>query len=228
MRLSLLTYNIHRAIGLDGRHDPQRILDLVGRLNPDICALQEVETRHGEADFFTEWGQRAGYRVISGRTLTRGSVAYGNVVLSRLSVVKVREMDLTFQRREPRGALDVELSCQGVPLRLLATHLGLMPGERRHQVQLLLSVLTKNNAERIVLMGDINEWFMWGRPLRWMHAFFGGTPARRTFPARWPVLALDRIWAHPWQMLGKVSAIRSPIARVASDHLPLLAEIELD
>lgn len=227
MRLRAVTYNIHRGVGLDGRHDPQRVLELVGRIDPDVCALQEVETRQGEADLIAEWGKQAGYQVIFGRTLTHKAAEYGNVVLTRLPVVKVRQMDLSFSHREPRGALDIDLSCEGVPLRLLATHLGLMPGERRYQIQLLLSALTKNSAQRIVLMGDINEWFLWGRPLRWLQAFFGGSSARRTFPAGWPVFALDRIWAHPWQMIGSVSAIRSPVSRVASDHLPLLAEMEV-
>ncbi|MDD5330486.1 MAG: endonuclease/exonuclease/phosphatase family protein [Sulfuricella sp.] len=227
MLLKVVTYNIHGGIGQDGRYDPQRILDVIASLDPDICALQEVESLHGQPHLFAQWGEAAGYQVIFGHTQMRQDGAYGNAVLSRLPVAAVRRMDLTFAGREPRGALDVELDCNGVPLRVLATHLGLMPRERRHQIQLLLSALTRTEADRIVLMGDINEWFLWGRPLRWLHAFFGGSHTRRTFPSRWPMFALDRIWTHPWQMLGSVSAHRSPAARIASDHLPLWGEIEI-
>jgi endonuclease/exonuclease/phosphatase family metal-dependent hydrolase len=76
-----------------------------------------------------------------------------------------------------------------------------------------------------VLLGDINEWFLPGRPLRWLHARFGYGPPVRTFPAQFPLLSLDRIWAHPPAALSRVRAHSSREARRASDHLPVVAEL---
>jgi endonuclease/exonuclease/phosphatase family metal-dependent hydrolase len=113
-----------------------------------------------------------------------------------------------------------------VHLRVVATHLGLRPAERREQVQRLLRLFTWGPDERAVLMGDLNEWFLWGRPLRRLHRHFKPTPACNTFPAKMPFLALDRMWAHPGEILRELKAHDSPLARVASDHLPLVATVE--
>jgi endonuclease/exonuclease/phosphatase family metal-dependent hydrolase len=75
-------------------------------------------------------------------------------------------------------------------------------------------------------MGDINEWFLWGRPLRWLHVEFQETPAPATFPAYRPVLALDRLWVRPRTALRRLAVHATPLARVASDHLPLVAALE--
>jgi endonuclease/exonuclease/phosphatase family metal-dependent hydrolase len=72
----------------------------------------------------------------------------------------------------------------------------------------------------------LNEWFLWGRPLRWLRKIFGKTPARPTFPAWFPIFALDRIWVHPVSALISLDVHKSPLARIASDHLPVKAVIE--
>ncbi|HSM22272.1 MAG TPA: endonuclease/exonuclease/phosphatase family protein, partial [Rubrivivax sp.] len=110
-------------------------------------------------------------------------------------------------------------------LRVIATHLGLRPAERRHQIETLLAGLGDDTVPT-VLMGDLNEWFLWGRPLRRLHRHFGATPAPSTFPARWPVLALDRIWVEPRARLLQLRRHRTALARQASDHLPLVAQIQ--
>jgi endonuclease/exonuclease/phosphatase family metal-dependent hydrolase len=141
----------------------------------------------------------------------------------------VRRIDLGVGRREPRGAIDVDLTCGGVPLRILAVHLGLGPGERREQVRRLLRALTDEREDMpTVLVGDINEWLLWGRPLRWLHDHFGRTHGPATFPAWLPVLALDRIWIKPPGVPIRIRAHRSALARIASDHLPLYAQIGFD
>jgi endonuclease/exonuclease/phosphatase family metal-dependent hydrolase len=136
-------------------------------------------------------------------------------------------VDLSWRRREPRGAIAADLDCGGRALRVVATHLGLRPAERREQVERLLRLFTWTHDDRAVLMGDLNEWFLWGRPLRHLHRYFDATRAIATFPARRPMLALDRVWAHPGHILRNLEAHRSALARVASDHLPLIATLEL-
>jgi endonuclease/exonuclease/phosphatase family metal-dependent hydrolase len=134
---------------------------------------------------------------------------------------------LSFGRREPRGAIAADLDCGGKPLRVVATHLGLRPAERREQVKALLPLFRERPQDKAVLVGDLNEWFLWGRPLRWLHKHFARTPALPTFPARRPFLSLDRLWAHPGHILTRLEVHSSALARVASDHLPLVATLEL-
>ena len=111
-------------------------------------------------------------------------------------------------------------------LRVVATHLGLRPSERRTQVQRLLAAFEHAPLCPSVVMGDVNEWCL-GRPLRWLHQRFAVSHAPATFPARRPFLKLDRIWAHPPGALHGIAAHRSALARLASDHLPLVAELQL-
>ena len=90
----------------------------------------------------------------------------------------------------------------------------------------LLRLFTWKDDERAVLMGDLNEWFLWGRPLRRLHRHFAPTPARNTFPAKMPFLALDRVWTHPREILKDLQVHSTPLSRAASDHLPLVATVE--
>jgi endonuclease/exonuclease/phosphatase family metal-dependent hydrolase len=149
---------------------------------------------------------------------------FGNAVLSRHPIRAVRSVDLSFGAREPRGALDADLSCHSHPLRVVATHLGLSPAERRHQIRRLLEVFDTGTMP-VMPSGDIDGWFVWGRSLRWLVSHFQRVSAPATFPSRRPIFALDRIWIRPRQRLLEVRAHASPLARIASDHLPPVARI---
>lgn len=116
---------------------------------------------------------------------------------------------------------------QGRSLRVVATHLGLRPAERREQVEKLIPLFTWREEDRAVLMEDVNEWFLWGRPLRRLHRYFDATRAVATFPLILPLLPLDRIWAHLGSMLRSLAVHDSALARMASDHLPLVATLEM-
>jgi endonuclease/exonuclease/phosphatase family metal-dependent hydrolase len=225
MRLSLATYNIHSCIGGDGRYDPGRILGVLKELDVDIIALQEVDSREHQGLELMHWlAKETGLQAIAGPTLLRQTGKYGNALLLRCEALKVRRIDLTVLRHEPRGAIDVDVSCGGHILQLIATHLGLRPAERREQVQ---RVLESFGTKHCVLMGDLNEWFLWGRPLRWIQAMFGRARHLATFPARCPILALDRIWVRPPGTVTQLMVHRTVLARQASDHLPLRAVLEL-
>jgi endonuclease/exonuclease/phosphatase family metal-dependent hydrolase len=223
------SYNVHSGVGRDGHFHPERIAGVVDELGADVVGLQEVRFGSGSASMLESITRQTGLRCINGPTLTQPVHGeFGNALLTRHKVVSVRQLDLCVMGREPRGALDVVLDC-GYPMRVIATHLGLRPFERREQVAKLLGALTEDEGAAgemtTVLLGDINEWFLWGRPLRWLHAHFRSLPPRRTFPARYPVFALDRIWVKPFKLVRRVQAHRSPAARMASDHLPLIADI---
>ena len=165
---------------------------------------------------------------VAGPTLQRGSGHYGNALLTRRPVLDVRHVDLTVYRREPRGAIDADLDVDGTVVRVIVTHLGLLPGERRTQVRRLLDVLgqhpraTSSSCSATSTSGSRSAGPCAGCTRVWA--------ARRpcaSFPAALPVFALDRIWVHPRPALLSVTAHASPTARTASDHLPVMADVRI-
>lgn len=220
--LRVATYNIHACIGRDGRFDPQRTAQVLGELDADVIALQEVEHhRVGDRDLLEFLAASSGYHAIAGPTLLRSERHYGNALLTRHPVAAVELLDLTAAHCEPRGAIEALLDWDGEPIQIIATHLGLRPRERRTQLRRLLDRCAGASADYSILLGDLNEWLLWGRPLRWLRQQFADVPHVRTYPAGLPLFALDRIWVHPSAALRHIEPHVSPLARVASDHLPL-------
>lgn len=226
--MRIATYNIHRAIGSDGHENPKRIASVLHELDADIIALQEVGYISGEPGNLLEYlGESIEARIIEGITFQDERGHYGNAILSRLPVSAIDLHDISVAGREPRGAIELTLQVRDTVVQVFATHLGLRPGERREQVEKLVPLLAASSADIKILMGDLNEWFLWGRPLRRLHRVLGNTPAPATFPARWPWLALDRLWVQPLSVIDSLQAHRSTTARIASDHLPLVAELQI-
>ena len=224
------SYNVHGCVGRDGREDPERVARVIRELEADLVGLQEVGARSGAAGKVRQMEKLAdasGFHCIAGPTILRGNGDYGNVLLTGRRAREIRRLDLSLPRREPRGAIDVDLDVEGIHLRVIVTHLGLRPGERRFQVKRLLDVLSLEAGVLTVVMGDINEWLPGSRPLRWLHRRLGRAPALRTFPSFLPVLALDRIWVWPMKALTAIDVHGSPAARIASDHLPLKVTIDV-
>lgn len=231
-RIRLASYNVHGCVGLDGHHDPQRVAAVLGETGADVIALQEVPAlEEGGGAFLSSAAKSTGLAAVAGSELMHHSAHFGNALLTRFALRALRSVDLRVYGREPRGAIDAELDCGEVDgqmssLRIIATHLGLSPAERRTQIRRLLPVATRH-AGPVALMGDINEWLAWGRPLRWLHAQFGKPPAPRSFPSLMPVFSLDRIWVSRPSRLLEVRVHCSDLARRASDHLPITATAEL-
>ena len=224
------TYNIHGGLGGDGRRDLARIARVLAALDCDVVALQEVANRLAgsgqevQADFLAESLQMD---VVRGPTLLRGDEDFGNALLTRLPLRALRRLDLSETGREPRGALDVELEKHGRPLRLIATHFGLRPWERRRQVRRLLEQIPRSPVRPLILLGDLNEWLPGSRPLRWLVREFGAASGIPTFPARRPLLALDRVLVTPGSALVALQALSGGEASLASDHLPLWGRVRL-
>lgn len=230
-RLRVASYNVHSFVGTDSQRSVFRVAAVIAALEADIVGLQEVDIADGEED--AEHRLRALLRPVPHVHVAYAAVrpsgfgSFGNAVLSRYPIMGRHVVDLSFPHRERRAALELEIDVGwACPLRVVATHLGLGPHERRTQVQQLLNHLRSEQDVPTVLLGDFNEWFLYGRPLRRIHARFGRGPAAATFPSRFPVFALDRIWVHPATALRGCRAFSSPTARIASDHLPIMAEIE--
>ncbi|ADJ27899.1 endonuclease/exonuclease/phosphatase family protein [Nitrosococcus watsonii] len=221
------TYNISSCIGTDRRFDPARTASVIRSLKADVLALQEVEHRSIKGqDLLDYLAHQTGLRAIPGPIFLRRSLRYGNALLTRTEWLKVQRHELSVPRREPRGAIDVNLKWQGQKIRVVATHLGLSARERSFQVQQLLNLGLTPDGERTVLMGDFNEWWPWSRSLHRLRGEFGCFSNLPSFPGCYPILALDRIWLHGYQRLLALEVETSSLARVASDHLPLKAVVE--
>lgn len=227
--LRIATWNIHDATGPDGRRDLSRIADVIAQIGAPLVALQEI-TCSSEGDVVCDaaaLAQASGFTWRSVPTRGHTVLRHGNALLSAHPLGAARVHDLSVPGREPRAALEVEVAWRGRQLRVVVTHLGLRAGERRRQVERLLLAVGDEAADATILLGDLNEWFLWGRPLRWLHRRFGVSPAPRTFPTRFPIFALDRVWVHPRRALVSLAVIDTPAARRASDHLPVVATIRL-
>lgn len=229
MQIRIATYNVHRFVGLDGSKDPARIGRVLGEIKPDIFALQEVEyfRKSDELDFLRP---DTSFHMILGPTIIAGEEHYGNVLLSRFPITAERKINLNYPGREERCAIDIDIDCYGRKIRVIATHFGLKPIERREQARKLLKEIEKKRngkADIILLMGDMNEWFLWGRPLKFIHNYFGFCPNIATYPAKLPIFSLDRIWCHPPELVGDRKVHTTELSRVASDHLPLTGVLTL-
>ncbi len=219
--LRIASYNLHGCVGRDGERDAARVAEVIGELGCDTVGLQEA---YG----LEEISEISGMTLVAGPDYVWHGRHVGNALLTRRKVLAVRQHDYTYKTREPRTALDVDLEVDGEPVRVIVTHLGLKPVERRFQVKKLLDLLKKTPVdERIVILGDINEWLPLGRPVRWMNSLLGRSPWERSFPSRWPLFALDRVWVRPRHSLLAFGAHRSPLAERASDHLPVKAIISV-
>jgi endonuclease/exonuclease/phosphatase family metal-dependent hydrolase len=224
------SWNVHRCTGGDRRLDVGRVAEVVGELEADLVVLQEVESGRGPdgRSQLEDLAAATGLTAIPGPIDEAHRRGFGNAMLTRLRALETRNHNLAVPRLERRAALDVDLDVEGQLVRVIGTHLGLFGWERRQQVMQLVSILGEDPVSPTLLLGDFNEWNPSDRNLLPLHERMGTVPLRpRTFPARRPLAALDRIWARPGVSLLHVRAHDSPLARVASDHLPIVAAVKV-
>lgn len=230
MRLTFASYNIHKAVGTDRRRDPDRILRVLHEIDADIIALQEVDRRVGDratvlsraAIDDTHW------RVVEVARRPRSIGWHGNALLVRREFEVIEGEALDLPTLEPRGAACGEIRVNGTALRIIGTHLDLSGLRRRDQIRALLD--RSHACERnlpTVIMGDFNQW---GRQTGAMREFDGRwqvmTPGR-SYPSRQPVATLDRIVASRHWRCEDARVHHTALSAVASDHLPVVAELEL-
>jgi len=237
-RFRIATYNIHKCRGLDGRVHPERVARVLEEVNADIVSLQEVVSHEGaavadhQADFLAG---RLGLFGAMGETRKHLGGAYGNVTLSRWDFKLVRPIDITIGRREQRVALRTDIRLGGHVLHIFNIHLGTAVRERREQaIRLVDRDLLRSidiSGPRIVL-GDFNEWVR-GLVTRTLISEFHLTDLRiylkrtRSYPALLPFLNLDHIYFDHHLRVEKAFFHRSRRSLIASDHLPLVADLVL-
>jgi endonuclease/exonuclease/phosphatase family metal-dependent hydrolase len=224
--IRVVSYNVHACIGADGSFEPARIADILLELAPDLVALQEIEDRPYGGTTVSEFlASQLGMFAHYGSTLHRGDAPYGNLLLARRPAAHVRAHDISMPGGEPRGVIEARFAAGDVRLKFLATHLGLRGSERARQARRLLPLAETERNELVVLAGDINEWRPLTRPLKILAGSFDFQSRNRTFPARMPVLSLDRIYVSPGALVASVRTERTAATRIASDHLPLVCDL---
>jgi endonuclease/exonuclease/phosphatase family metal-dependent hydrolase len=237
-RFRIATYNIHKCRGVDGRVHPERVARVLEEVNADIVSLQEVVSHEGaaiadhQADYLAG---RLGLFGAMGETRKHHGGAYGNLTLSRWDFKLVRPIDITIAGREQRVALRTDIRLGGHILHMFNVHLGTAVRERRQQaIRLVDRDLLRAidiSGPRIVL-GDFNEWVR-GLVTRTLVAEFHLTdlrahlPRARSYPALLPVLNLDHIYFDHHLRVEKAFFHRSRRSLIASDHLPLVADLVL-
>ena len=222
--IRVLTWNVHSCIGTDRRFDPERVKQIIRALDPDIAALQEVDSRRDLRDGFDLLGNTLGSHSVEVRTVRTPDGDYGHMLLSRFEITTWTHHDLSFRRREPRSLIEARIQTDAGPLSVLAAHLGLNHGERREQAN-TIAALAAADGLPTVIMGDFNEPTGRGTAERMLGAAFRTIGRPATFPSRWPLLPLDRIWFEASLDLIDTGVDRS--ARKASDHLPLWADLAM-
>jgi endonuclease/exonuclease/phosphatase family metal-dependent hydrolase len=224
-----MTYNIHAAKGVDGKIDLVRIGDVIRSYEPDIVALQEVDvgrTRSGEIDQAHELASTLGMEAIFAPCIDDGSGRYGIATLTRLPVVETRQLCLPLgghRRSQPRCALVTRHTWDGGDLEMINTHLSILFRERPGQVAAIAAEML---GEALVIAGDFNctpfspAYRVLKRGLR------SATRFARTWPAPAPIVPIDHIFFRGRLGLVHGGAWTQGPARRASDHLPVVAELE--
>jgi endonuclease/exonuclease/phosphatase family metal-dependent hydrolase len=232
--LRIATYNIHRCRGLDGRTNPARIAEVIRTIEPDVIALQEVigagPSSQGHAE---ELGALLGMGWAMAPTRHLRGALFGNVVLSRHPISHHAQYDLSWKTCEPRCCQRVDIAFGDDTLHLYNVHLGTAFLERRYQAGRLSAIVhDRRIGQPKVVLGDFNEWMrglatsMLSQRLQSID-LRGHLRRRRTYPGVFPVLHLDHIYYDGKVEVAKLELPRTRLSLMASDHLPLVAELKI-
>jgi endonuclease/exonuclease/phosphatase family metal-dependent hydrolase len=228
--IRVASYNIRKAIGTDRRRNPARILDVLGEIDADIVALQEADRRFGarkSAIPLDMLSAHSPYHAVPFETRPDSIGWHGNAILVRDPSHIIRYANIPIPTLEPRGAVFADIKTQIGKIRIIGMHLDLSGLRRRQQIRTILRhPAFADDPIPTILMGDFNEWSPHGGSMTEFHDHqIAATPP--SFHSRRPVARLDRIIACDRTQLHDVGTHHSLKARVASDHLPIWADISL-
>ena len=225
------SYNIRKAIGTDRRRVPERVIDVLNELDADIIALQEADRRFGvRSAALPHWlvESISPYKPVPLNVHVDSMGWHGNAILVRKEAEVGTHDVLHLPCLEPRGATMAEVRLGQASLRIFGMHLDLSGLWRRKQAAAVIHAAGLGDPMPTVLMGDLNEWRLGDRSaLNTLATVFGLPPAVPSFPSRLPVLALDRIMANRPGLIERVVTHDTPLARLASDHLPIKTVVKL-
>jgi endonuclease/exonuclease/phosphatase family metal-dependent hydrolase len=246
--ITVASYNMRKAIGLDRRRDPHRVLRVLHEIDADVVALQEADKRFGGRGAAVPHeliDSHSHYKPVhlgvrhkrplekvrkhADRLLkvnTRNIGWHGNAILVKrhIGVLDCAAVDLP--TLEPRGAVIAELLIDEKPIRVVGMHLDLSGLWRRRQMRTILEAIARRPQKMpTILMGDTNEWRTEAGVLREIEPEFHVAPTGPSFHARHPVAQLDRIIVDKELSIEAAGVHMSAAARRASDHLPIWARV---
>ena len=228
MSLTIASYNIHKAVGSDGRRVPLRILDVLDEIGADVAILQEADTRLGvrtsvlPADQLAARGWWAAPLAEQGRAIGW----HGNAVLVRNEVRLTHSHRITLPSLEPRGAVLADVSHGNHVVRLVGAHLDLSGLARARQMHAIIAAVARAPGQPPELvMGDFNEWRRGGAAVAALARHWRELVLPPSFPARLPLGRLDRAFVHHGLAVAEAGVHASALARVASDHLPIFVRL---
>lgn len=234
MDLSVLTYNIHKAIGNDRKYNLGRIIDICRDMNPDFIALQEVDhfaPRSKNENLAHIISQELGMDYALGLNVKLKKGAYGNATLSRFPIERSINLNITWAIKKPRGCLISLIPITGSNLTILNFHLGLAGMERLRQIRKITHNYRTDqmNLGPAIALGDTNDRIHRMNRLLLDEGMADTLAMKKenTFPAYAPLFRLDKIYFNDFLKLKETFVMRSKSTRMASDHLPVFARFTL-
>ncbi|WP_374588852.1 endonuclease/exonuclease/phosphatase family protein [Novosphingobium sp.] len=231
MELTFASYNIHKAVGLDRRRDPERILSVLHEIDADVVALQEADRRFGKRETVLPrdmLDDLSHYHAVPLNHRPDSIGWHGNALLVKCGISVMDAGVVPLPTLEPRGAVRADLLVHGKRVRVVGMHLDLSGLRRRQQLRTILGHVKDCGPNcPSVLMGDFNEWALHGGCWREFPSPWQVLMPGRSFPSRRPVAQLDRIVISDEWTVSRTHAHHSALAAVASDHLPVVATLGL-
>jgi endonuclease/exonuclease/phosphatase family metal-dependent hydrolase len=241
--LRIMTYNVHGCVGVDGGLSPSRIAKVISQYQPDIVALQELDVgrvRSGREDQAKIIAQNLNMEHHFNPTVRIAEECFGDAVLCTYPIHLVKADALALKPRfsflEPRGAIWIQIKFQNMTIQFINTHLGLNGPERIMHTKELMSekwIGSPESAGPMILCGDFNArpgaqiFRMMRKRLHSAQTRAGYKKHKKTWFGRWPILCLDHILVSPEVEVTKIEVADSYLARLASDHRPLIADIKI-
>lgn len=223
------SYNIRKAVGGDLRRRPERILDVVAEIGPDILVLQEADRRLGERATALPHDllRFHGWTHVPLGTRPASIGWHGNAILAGPRVAVTGHSRIEIPALEPRGAVLAEFEVDGAAVRVVGMHLDLSGLMRRRQARAILDAISARARMPTLLMGDMNEWRTAAGCIADFAVDHHLVPTGHSFPASGPLASLDRIFLSDDCSVVDAGVHRSPLAARASDHLPTWVRLEL-
>jgi len=231
MQIKVASYNIRKAVGLDWRRRPARVLGVLNEMDADIVALQEVDRRFGSRLTALDpelIARETDYHAIKFSHRPQSLGYHGNVILARKHIAVAAARPMALPHLEPRGAAVADLDLGGRLVRIVGMHLGLTRKWRQLQTETIVAELRALEANMpTILMGDLNEPDLKSGVLRAFEQRHTIASCGPSFHASMPVFSLDRIIVTEDIAIAEAGVHRTALSREASDHLPIWAKLTL-
>jgi endonuclease/exonuclease/phosphatase family metal-dependent hydrolase len=240
-RLRVATYNVHGCVGMDGQRSEDRIAEVIASMSADIVGLQELDlarARSAHADQAALIAERLGWKYHFHPAMRSGDEQYGNAIVSRFPIALKRAAEMPGEApwycREKRSAIWMQAETDLGAVHIINSHFGLGYSERMLQAKLLIGPAWLGSVspdEPAILLGDFNSvrtsraYRLIQAHLRDVRTLVRPRRAFRTFPTHFPSLAVDHIFVNPVLAPTHLNVHRTPPARLASDHFPLVCEL---